>query len=87
MLGGLHIEMALWATIGDFLRGSGWPEVLAEAYITLPVAAATSYLRANDPMRTRYAHQITVVFIDSLLKRAYDDTGSEMTFDEWVSVY
>ncbi len=55
VLGGIHIEMALW-TMGDFLRGSGWPEVLAEAGIALTVAAATSYLRANDPMRTRYAH-------------------------------
>lgn len=86
MLGGLHIEMALWATMGDFLRGSGWPEVLAEAGIALTEAAAISYLRANDPMRTRYAHQITVVVLDSLLKRAYEDGGSEMTFDDWVSV-
>uniref|UniRef100_UPI00358F24FE uncharacterized protein n=1 Tax=Myxine glutinosa TaxID=7769 RepID=UPI00358F24FE len=86
MLGGLHIEMALWATMGDFLRGSGWPEAFAEAGIALTVAAATSYLRANDPMRTRYAHQITVVVLDSLLKRAYEDGGSEMTFDDWVSV-
>ncbi len=86
MLGGLHIEMALWATMGDFLRGSGWPEVLAEAGIALTEAATISYLRANDPMRTRYAHQITVVVLDSLLKRAYEDGGSEMTFDDWVSV-
>ena len=28
MLGGLHIEMALWSTMGDLLRGSGWPETL-----------------------------------------------------------
>ena len=27
MLGGLHIEMAFWSTMGD-LRGSGWPETL-----------------------------------------------------------
>ncbi len=86
MLGGLHIEMALWATMGDFLQGSGWPEVLAEAGIALTVAAAISYLRANDPMRIRYAHQITVMVLDSLLKRAYVDGGSEMIFDDWVSV-
>ena len=80
MLGGLHTEMALWATMGDFLRGSGWPEALAEAGIALTVAAATSYLRANDPMRTWYAHQITAVVLDSLLKRAYEDDGIEITF-------
>ena len=28
MLGGLHIEMALWSTMGDLLHGSGWPETL-----------------------------------------------------------
>ncbi len=84
MLGGLHIEMALWATMGDFLQGSGWPEVLAEAGIALTVAAAISYLRANDPMRIRYAHQITVMVLDSLLKQAYEDSGNEMTFDDWV---
>ena len=60
--------------MGDFLRGSGWPEALAEAGITLTVAAATSYLRASDPMRTRHAHQITVVVV------------CEMTLDDWVSV-
>ncbi len=85
-LGGLHIEMALWVTMGDFLLGSGWYEDLADAGIALTVAAAISYLRANDPMRTWYAHQITVVVLDSLLKRAYEDGGSEMTFDDWVSV-
>ena len=31
MLGGLHIEMALWSNIGDLLFGSGWPETLNEA--------------------------------------------------------
>ena len=31
ILGGLHIEMALWSTMGDLLFGSGWPETLNEA--------------------------------------------------------
>ena len=31
MLGGLHIAMALWNTMGDLLFGSGWPETLNEA--------------------------------------------------------
>ena len=45
ILGGLHIEIALWGTIGDFLRGSEWPEALAEAGIASTVAAAHSYLK------------------------------------------
>ena len=28
MLGGLHIKMALWSTIGDFLDQSGWTTAL-----------------------------------------------------------
>jgi hypothetical protein len=24
MIGGLHIEMAIWKMLGDFLEGSGW---------------------------------------------------------------
>lgn len=78
--------MALWTTIGDFIRGSGWPEAVAEAGIAWTVTAATSYLRENGPMRIGYAHQVTVVVLDSLLKRAYEDSGSEMTFDDWFSV-
>ena len=28
MLGGLHLEMALWSTVGDILHGSGWTSAL-----------------------------------------------------------
>ena len=30
MFGGLHVEMALWNTIGDFLENSGWTTALCE---------------------------------------------------------
>ncbi|KAH3872624.1 hypothetical protein DPMN_035843 [Dreissena polymorpha] len=33
MLGGLHKKMALWNTVGDYLAGSGWVEVLTEAEV------------------------------------------------------
>jgi len=84
MLGGLHIEMALWSTMGDLLRGSGWPEALKEAGLVKTEAAATSFLKASNAMRTRYAHQVTVVVLDTLLKRAYKDSGTEMALEEWV---
>ena len=32
MLGGLHIETALWNTTGDLLRLSGWPETLKKIW-------------------------------------------------------
>lgn len=86
MLGGLHIEMALWSTMGDLLSGSGWPEALAEGGIVKTKAAAATFLKATNVMRTRYAHQVTVVVLDSLLKRAHKDSGTELAFAEWVQV-
>ena len=29
MMGGLHIEMAMWSTFGDYLEGSEWTATLA----------------------------------------------------------
>ena len=43
MLGGLHIEMALWSTIGDILFVSGWPETLNEAGLVKTQEAATVF--------------------------------------------
>ena len=37
-------------------------------------------------MRTRYAHQITVMVLDSLLKQAYKDSGTEIAVEDWVVV-
>lgn len=85
MLGGLHIEMALWSTMGDLLRGSGWPETLKKAGLVKTEAAATAFLKASNVMRTRYAHQVTVMVLDSLLKRAYEDSGTEMALEDWVA--
>ncbi len=86
MFGGLHIEMALWSTMGDLLHGSGWPETLKKAGLVKTEAAATAFLKASNAMRTRYAHQVTVMVLDSLLKRAYEDSGTEMALEDWVVV-
>ena len=40
MFGGLHIEMAIWDTIGDFLDCSGWTATLFKAsYLTRTIRA------------------------------------------------
>ena len=83
MLGGLHIEMALWSTMGGLLRGSRWPETLKTAGLLKTEAAATAFLKAFNVMRTRYAHQVSVMVLDSLLKRAYEDSGTEMADEDW----
>jgi len=84
MLGGLHTEMALWSTMRDLLRGCGWPESLKEAGLVKAEAAALAFLKETNVMRTRYAHQVTVVVLNSLLKRAYEHSGTHLAFDDWA---
>lgn len=46
MLGGLHIEMALWSTLGDLLDKSGWTTALSEAEVASS-GVADSFLKAT----------------------------------------
>ena len=52
MLGGLHIEMALWSLLGDLLDGSGWTTALSEAEVATS-GVADSFLKATHLTRTR----------------------------------
>ena len=52
MLGGLHLEMAFWNTLGDLLDGSGWTTALAEADIASS-GVADSFLKASHLTKTR----------------------------------
>ena len=52
ILGGLHIEMALWSVLGDFLDGSGWTVALTEADVASS-GVADSFLKASHLTRTR----------------------------------
>ena len=81
MLGGLHIEMALWSTMGALLFGSGWQKTLNEAGLVKTQEAAIAFMKTSNPIRTRYSHQVTVVVLDSLLKRAYENSGTDMTLE------
>jgi hypothetical protein len=82
MLGGLHTEMALWSTVGDILDGSGWTTVLAEADV-VSSGIAQSLLKASHVMRTRYAHQVTLLSLYNLQLQAYNLSQTEKTFEEW----
>jgi len=53
MFGGLHLEMALWNTLGDFLGSSGWTTALVEAEVASS-GVAESFLKASHLTRTRY---------------------------------
>ena len=46
MLGGLHMEMALWSVLGDLLDGSGWTTALSEAEVA-PFGVAFFFLKAT----------------------------------------
>ena len=58
MLGGLHIEMALWSTLRNLLVDSGWTDVIADTGIATS-GVANSLLNCASVKRTRYAHQVT----------------------------
>ena len=53
MFGSLHLEMALWNTLGDLLDASGWTTALVEAEVASP-GVAESFLKALHLTRTRY---------------------------------
>ena len=65
MFGGLHIEMALWNTLGDVLENSGWTAALTEAEVASS-GTASSFLKVAHLAKTRHAHQITLLALKKL---------------------
>ena len=85
MFGGLHIEMALWNTIGDFLEGSGWTNILSEAGIA-SLGTADSFLRAKHLTKTRHSHQVTALALSKLQVDAweiYRVSDPKAVFQDW----
>ena len=72
LFGGLHIEMAVLKTLGDWLHGSGWTEALTQADIVTS-GTAESLLGATHVGRTRRAHQVTAAALYDLQHKAYQD--------------
>ena len=70
MFGGLHIEMAMWKTFGDFLEGSGWTNALAQAGVASS-GTADAFLKASHLTRTRHAHQVTALTLAKLQAVAF----------------
>jgi hypothetical protein len=84
MMGGFHIEMTLWKTMSGLLRDCRWCEVVAAAGIATAGTAA-SFLTASDPMKMRYAHQVTLATLDKLLLDAYKSAETNGTLGQWIS--
>ncbi|KAH3875882.1 hypothetical protein DPMN_039164 [Dreissena polymorpha] len=70
MLGGLHIEMAVLKTIGDWLQDSGWTHALLQADIA-SAGTADSFLKPSHVSRSRHAHQVTACALYILMYRAH----------------
>ena len=75
VLGGLHIQMATFRSIGSLLE-SGWTSALSEAGVASS-GTADSFLTVSSVTRTRQAHQRTAVSLYRLMKKAYNDHCSE----------
>ena len=85
MLGGLHIEMALWMMVGDLLEGSGWTTALSDAGVA-SAGTADSFLHVTHLTRTRHAHQISALSLAKLQQDAcLEKLGphDEAAFNDW----
>ena len=70
MFGGLHIEMALWNTLDDFLENSGWTAALTEAKVAFS-CTASYFLKVAHLAKTTHAHQITLLALKKLQHDAF----------------
>ena len=70
VLGALHIEDTIHQMTGKLLRDSGGTTVLSPAQV-LPSGRAQSALNEHHIKRTRYAHQLSVMYLHLLKHTAY----------------
>ena len=68
--GALHIEDKSHQMTGKLLRDSGGTNVLSQAQV-LPSGRAQSALNEHNIKRTRYAHQLSVMYLHLLKHTAY----------------
>ena len=85
-LGGLHIEMAAWKTIGDWLEGSGWTDALVDSKVA-SAGTADSFLKCSHVKKTRQAHTITAATLYILQKQAYQLYKSDCVDQDSVETF
>lgn len=86
MFGGLHIEMAIWKTFGDYLESSGWTSGLTQAGI-VSLGTADSLLKTAHLTRTRHAHQVSALALSKLQQDAFlrsEGPHDESTKETWT---
>ena len=86
MFGGLHIEMAAFRTIGDWLEDSGWMSALVEADITSP-GTADSFLKHPTWRECSSGYSWQFVHLHEhmvwQIQRGFDCKWSTRAFDIW----
>ena len=90
VLGGLHIEMAAFKVLGDWLDGSGWTSAIVAAEVASG-GVAESFIKASHLTRTRRAHQVTAACLYILQNKAYckyletvDGNAEQLQFEDWT---
>ena len=81
MFGGLHIEIAAFKALGEFLDGSGWVNALVNADIASP-GTAESFLKVSHLAKARRARQITAAALYVLQQSAYNDYKAALSASE-----
>ena len=87
MFGGLHVEMAVWKTLGDYLEASGWTNALNQAGIASS-GTANSFLTASHLTKTRHAHQVSALALAKMQQDAHqeavgDTPSNDEDFEAW----
>ena len=82
LMGGLHVEMPLLSSLGDWLDASGWINALVNSSVAT-AGVAQSFVYGNKVSRTRYAHQVTVVALDILLRRVHTRVAPSESWKAW----
>lgn len=88
ILGGLHMEMALWNSLGDLLEGSGWTTALTEALKHWGASSglAGSFLTAAQLTHTTHAHQVMLMTLYNLQLNVFTltaDHKDDVFFSKW----
>ena len=74
--------MALWNTLGDLLKNSGWTTALAEAEVAFS-GTADSFLKVSHLTRTRHAHQVTLLALHKLQREAFVQSERLLSEAAW----
>ena len=68
--------------LGDILEDSGWTTALIEAEVASS-GTADSFLKVSHLIRTRHAHQLTLLTLQKLQQEAYMQFENSVSAEEW----